>query len=228
MKRKQQRTNKRNTPQPGVVEMYKRNGKRILDILFSAVASVVLIPLFLLMSLWIRLDSPGPAIFRQKRVGKDKVLFDIYKFRTMRLNAPRDVATHELKNAKQYITASGRFMRKTSIDELPQLWNIFLGQMSFIGPRPALWNQKDLIAYRDQYQANSVLPGLSGWAQVNGRDELSLEKKALRDGQYAQNISFWLDLKCFILTVVKVFNREGIAEGKEGKHYATRQLEEKE
>ena len=207
--------------------MYKRYGKRILDVLFSAVAITVFLPLFAVMSLWIKLDSPGPVIFRQKRVGKDKVLFEIYKFRTMRLTAPKDVPTHELKNAKQYITSSGRFMRKTSIDELPQLWNILLGQMSFIGPRPALWNQTDLIAYRDQYRANGVLPGLSGWAQVNGRDELTLKKKALRDGQYAQNISFWLDVKCLVLTFVKVFNREGIAEGKEGKHYVTRQLEDK-
>ena len=205
--------------------MYKRYGKRMVNILFSAIGLVVLSPLFLLIAVWIKLNSPGPVIFQQKRVGKDKELFLIYKFRTMRLNTPRDIPTHELKNAKQYITASGRFMRKTSIDELPQLVNILLGQMSLIGPRPALWTQYDLIAYRDQYGANNVLPGLSGWAQVNGRDELSLEKKARRDGEYAQNVSLGLDVKCFLLTIVKVFNREGIAEGKEGKHYTTQQVE---
>ena len=206
--------------------MYKRYGKRLLDILFATVGLFLLSPFFLLIVLWILLDSPGSVIFRQKRVGKDKVLFPILKFRTMRMNTPKDVPTHELKNANQYITRPGRFMRRNSIDELPQLWNILVGQMSFIGPRPALWNQEDLVAYRDQYGANHVRPGLSGWAQVNGRDELSLEKKAVRDGEYAQNVSFGLDLKCLLWTVVKVFNREGIAEGKEGKHYTAQRMEE--
>ena len=205
--------------------MYIRYGKRILDVLFAVILMVALSPLFLVMAIWIRLDSPGPVIFRQKRVGKDKVLFDILKFRTMRIDAPKDVPTHQLKNPGQYITKPGRLMRKNSIDELPQLWNILVGELSFIGPRPALWNQEDLIAFRDEYGANNVLPGLSGWAQVNGRDEISLEKKALRDGEYAQNISFGLDLKCVLLTVVKVFNREGIAEGREGKHYDARKVE---
>ncbi len=205
--------------------MYRRVIKRGLDLLLSAVGIVVLSPLFVGVSLWIRLDSKGPAIFRQKRVGKQKEWFDIFKFRTMRTDTPRDIPTHELKDAKRYITRAGRILRATSVDELPQLFNIFLGQMSFVGPRPALWNQEDLIAFRDQYGANDVLPGLSGWAQVNGRDELALEKKALRDGEYAQNVSFLLDVKCVLLTLVKVFNREGIAEGKEGKHYATRKME---
>ncbi len=205
--------------------MYVRGLKRMLDAVLAVLGLVLCAPLFALVAVWIKLDSPGPVFFRQNRVGKGKKLFKIWKFRTMRLGTPKDVPTHELKNARQYITPSGRVMRKTSIDELPQLVNILLGQMSFIGPRPALWNQDDLVAFRDQYGANDVLPGLSGWAQVNGRDELSLEKKALRDGEYAQNVSFLLDLKCFLLTIVKVFNREGIAEGKEGKHYKARRVE---
>ena len=205
--------------------MYQRFGKRALDFLLSAAGLIVLSPLFLAVSLWIKLDSPGPVLFRQKRVGKDKVLFEILKFRTMRTDTPHDVPTHQLTHAQRYITRSGRFLRKTSVDELPQLLNILLGQMSVIGPRPALWNQDDLIAWRDRYGANGVLPGLSGWAQVNGRDELTLESKALRDGEYAQNVSFALDVKCFFLTFIKVFNREGIAEGKEGRHYAAKRTE---
>ena len=205
--------------------MYQRFVKRGLDIVLSLVGIIVLSPLFLAVALWIKLDSPGPVFFRQKRVGKDKVLFQILKFRSMRTDTPHDVPTHQLSQSHSYITRSGRFLRKSSIDELPQLFNILLGQMSIIGPRPALWNQDDLIAWRDQYGANSVLPGLSGWAQVNGRDELAIDKKALRDGEYAQNVSFALDVKCLILTVIKVFNREGIAEGKEGKHYNAHKTE---
>ncbi len=205
--------------------MYKRFWKRIVDVVLSLISLLICCPLFLLVAIAVKMGSPGPVFFRQKRVGKDKKQFMIWKFRTMRLETPKDVPTHELKDARRYITPVGRFLRKTSIDELPQLLNILLGQMSLIGPRPALWTQDDLVAYRDQYGANGVLPGLSGWAQVNGRDELSLEKKALRDGEYAQNISFLLDLKCFLLTLVKVFNREGIAEGKEGKHYAAHRME---
>lgn len=205
--------------------MYQRHFKRILDFLFSILWIVVCSPLFLVVAIWIKLDSKGPVFFRQKRVGKDKSCFLIFKFRTMREGTPRDVPTHELKNAQSHITRAGRILRKTSIDELPQLLNILLGQMSFIGPRPALWTQEDLVAFRDRYGANAVLPGLSGWAQVNGRDELSLEKKALRDGEYAQNVSFRLDLKCLALTLVKVLNREGIAEGKESKRYTARQVE---
>ncbi len=206
--------------------MYQRFVKRGLDILGSAAGILVLLPLFLLVALWVKLDSPGPVLFRQKRVGKNKALFEIYKFRTMRADAPHDVPTHQLGGSQRYITRSGQFLRKTSIDELPQLFNILMGQMSVIGPRPALWNQEDLIAYRDQYGANGVLPGLGGWAQVNGRDELALETKALRDGEYAQNVSFSLDVKCFLLTIVKVVKGEGIAEGKEGKHYTAKRTEE--
>lgn len=205
--------------------MYQRFVKRALDVLISAAGLVFLSPLFLVVAALIRLDSPGPVLFRQKRVGRDKVLFEILKFRTMRTDTPHDVPTHQLSQSRTYITRIGGFLRKSSIDELPQLFNILLGQMSVIGPRPALWNQDDLIALRDQYGANAVLPGLSGWAQVNGRDELSLEKKALRDGEYAQNVSFALDVRCFVLTFAKVFNGEGVAEGKEGKRYNAKRTE---
>ncbi len=207
--------------------MYQRFVKRALDILISLVSLIILCFPLLLVALWIKLDSHGPVLFRQKRIGKDKVLFEILKFRTMRTDTPHDVPTHKLDDSRRYITRSGAFLRKTSIDELPQLINILLGQMSLIGPRPALWNQDDLIAWRDQFDANSALPGLSGWAQVHGRDELSLEQKARLDGEYAQNVSFGLDVKCLLLTIVKVFNHEGIAEGKEGKHYAVKRTEDK-
>ena len=206
--------------------MYQRFGKRALDIVLSLVGLVLLLPVFLAVALLIRLDSPGPVFFRQKRVGKDKILFEILKFRTMRTDTPHDVPTHQLNQSISYITRVGRVLRKTSLDELPQLINILLGQMSIIGPRPALWNQDDLIACRDRYGANSVLPGLSGWAQVNGRDDLAIEKKALRDGEYAQNVTFALDAKCFVLTLVKVINGDGVAEGKEGRHYAAKRTED--
>ncbi len=206
--------------------MYQRFVKRALDVVITVTGLIVLSPLFVVLAVLIKLDSRGPVLFRQKRVGKNKVLFEILKFRTMRIDTPRDVPTHQLNQSVSYITRVGRVLRKTSLDELPQLVNILLGQMSIIGPRPALWNQDDLIAYRDLYGANDVLPGLSGWAQVNGRDELAIDKKALRDGEYAQNISFGLDVKCFVLTIVKVFNADGIAEGREGKHYAAKRTEE--
>lgn len=208
--------------------MYQRWFKRALDWVLATCALVVLSPLFLAIALWIKMDSKGTVLFRQKRVGKGEKPFTIYKFRTMKSDAPKDTPTHCLENPRMYITRAGRFLRASSLDELPQLINIWRGEMSIIGPRPALWNQDDLVALRRKYGANDVLPGISGWAQVNGRDELSLEKKALRDGEYAENISFALDAKCFFLTLVKVFNREGIAEGREGKHYRTHVMEEKE
>ena len=199
--------------------MYERIIKRVLDVAISAVSLVVLSPLFVLIAIAIKVDSKGPVIFKQKRYGRSKVLFDICKFRTMRTDAPKDVPTNDLRGAKNFITPLGRFLRKTSLDELPQLWNILKGDMSLIGPRPALWNQYDLMELRDQYGASDIRPGLSGWAQVNGRDYLSrdLEKKARRDAEYAHNISFAFDLKCFLLTIVKVFNRQGIVEGAEEK-----------
>lgn len=201
--------------------MYERYIKRALDVLLSAVGLVVLSPLLALIALAIRLDSPGPVVFHQKRFGKDRKLFEIYKFRTMRVDAPRDVPTNDLRGSRGYITRVGRILRMTSLDELPQLWNILRGDMSLIGPRPALWNQEDLMAWRDRFGASHIRPGLSGWAQVNGRDYLSrdLEKKARRDAEYAHNVSFAFDLKCFLLTLVKVVNRQGIAEGREGKSY---------
>lgn len=195
--------------------MYERYVKRVLDVLISAAGLVVLSPLLLLIAIAIKLTSKGPVIFRQKRYGKDRGFFEICKFRTMRVNAPKDVPTNDLRGAKTYITPVGRGLRKTSLDELPQLWNILKGEMSVIGPRPALWNQDDLMALRDKYGASMIRPGLSGWAQVNGRDYLSrdLDKKARRDGEYAAHVSFGFDLKCFLLTIVKVFNRQGIVEG---------------
>ncbi len=201
--------------------MYERYIKRALDVVLSAVGLVALSPLLALIALAIRLDSPGPAVFHQKRFGKDRKLFEIYKFRTMRVDAPRDVPTNDLRGSRGYITRVGRILRMTSLDELPQLWNILKGDMSLIGPRPALWNQEDLMAWRDRFGASHIRPGLSGWAQVNGRDYLSrdLEKKARRDAEYAHNISFAFDLKCFLLTLVKVVNRQGIAEGREGRSY---------
>ena len=197
--------------------MYERFIKRGLDVVISLVSLVALSPLFLLIAIAIKLDSKGPVIFRQKRYGQHKELFDICKFRTMRTETPRDVPTNDLRGAKSYITRVGKILRMTSLDELPQLWNILVGDMSLIGPRPALWNQYDLMEWRDKFGASDIRPGLSGWAQVNGRDYLSrdLEKKARRDGEYAHNISFAFDLKCFLLTIVKVFNRQGIVEGAE-------------
>lgn len=208
--------------------MYARWIKRFLDLMIAIIGLLFFSPLCVFIAIAIRLTSPGPVFFRQKRVGKEKELFRIWKFRTMYAGAPADVPTHLLKDADLYITPIGKALRAASLDELPQLLNVILGHMSLIGPRPALWNQDDLVALRDQYGANAVRPGLSGWAQVNGRDELSLEKKGRRDGEYAQNLSFALDMKCFALTAVKVFNREGIAEGKEGKHYAAHRIKEDE
>lgn len=197
--------------------MYERYVKRVLDVLIASVGLVVLSPLLVLIAAAVKLSSKGPVIFRQKRYGKDRGFFQICKFRTMRVDTPKDVPTNELRGARAYITPVGKVLRKTSLDELPQLWNILKGEMSVIGPRPALWNQDDLMRLRDKYGASMIRPGLSGWAQVNGRDYLSrdLDKKARRDGEYAAHVSFGFDLKCFLLTIVKVFNRQGIVEGDE-------------
>ena len=196
--------------------MYRKWVKRLLDILLSGAALVVLCIPMGIIALWIKLDSPGPVLFRQKRVGKNKVLFDILKFRTMRTDTPHDMPTHMLKNPDAFITKSGHFLRKTSLDELPQLWNIFVGQMSVVGPRPALWNQYDLIEERDKYGANDVTPGLTGWAQVNGRDELEIPVKARLDGEYVQHLGFAMDLKCFLRTITSVLGHEGVVEGGTG------------
>lgn len=196
--------------------MYQRFGKRLLDILLSGCGIVVLSPVYLLVALAIKLDDPGPVFFRQKRVGIHKTYFQILKFRTMKMETPRDVPTHLLDNPEQYITRVGRVLRKTSLDELPQIFQIFTGKMSVIGPRPALWNQNDLIAQRDKYGANDVRPGLTGWAQINGRDELPIDVKAAFDGEYVRKMSFLFDCKCFFGTIVSVLKHEGVVEGGTG------------
>ena len=193
--------------------MYKRFGKRAMDILLSGLGLVVLSPLFLIISIAIKAEDPGPVFFRQKRVGIHKTHFNIVKFRSMRQDTPHDIPTHLLNDPQRWITRTGRFLRKTSLDELPQIAQIFTGKMSIIGPRPALWNQYDLIAQRDKYGANDVTPGLTGWAQVNGRDELEIEEKARLDGEYAQNISFGMDMKIFWMTVSNVLRGSGVVEG---------------
>lgn len=187
--------------------------KRFIDIILSLIGLIVLSPIFLILIIAIKIDSRGPVLFKQKRVGINKTHFNILKFRTMRIDTPKDTPTHLLSNPEQYITKMGKFLRKTSLDELPQIWNIFVGQMSIIGPRPALWNQYDLIAERDKYGANDVPPGLTGWAQINGRDELPIEVKAKLDGEYVEKISFWMDVKCFFGTIVSVLKSEGVVEG---------------
>ena len=205
--------------------MYQKFVKRGLDLVLSFCALVVLSPLLLAISVWIKCDSPGPVLFRQKRVGKGKDLFFILKFRTMRTDTPKDVPTHLLQDPDAYITRSGHFLRKTSLDELPQLWNILVGQMSIVGPRPALWNQYDLLEERDKYGANDVPPGLTGWAQVNGRDELEIPVKAKLDGEYVARLSFGMDLKCFFLTIARVLTHKGVVEGGTGQ--AGRQPDQK-
>ena len=196
--------------------MYKKFGKRLIDLVLSGCAIVVLSPVFLLLVLSIKLDSPGPVVFKQKRVGLHKTHFNILKFRTMRIDTPRDCPTHLLENPQQWITRVGGFLRKTSLDELPQIFNIFAGHMSIIGPRPALWNQFDLIEERDKYGANDVMPGLTGWAQINGRDELPIDVKAKLDGEYVEKQSLAFDIKCFVGTVVSVLRHDGVVEGGTG------------
>ncbi len=196
--------------------MYKRFIKRLIDILLSSCGIILLSPIYLILMLAIRLDDPGPVFFRQKRVGIHKTYFDIMKFRTMKMDTPHDIPTHLLENPNQYITRVGRFLRKTSLDELPQIFQIFTGKMSVIGPRPALWNQEDLIAERDKYGANDVRPGLTGWAQINGRDELPIAVKARYDGEYVEKISFLFDCKCFFGTVAAVLKHDGVVEGGTG------------
>ena len=187
--------------------------KRILGLLLSLLALVVLSPLLLILSVIVRLTSPGPVFFRQRRVGIGKTHFMIYKFRTMRIDAPKDQPTHLLKDPSAYITPVGRFLRRSSLDELPQLLNIIKGEKAVVGPRPALWNQFDLIAERDKYAANDVRPWLTGWAQINGRDELPIDVKARLDGEYVKRMSFSFDLRCIVGTVVKVLRSEGVVEG---------------
>ncbi len=190
--------------------------KRFLDFVLSLLAFCVLSPLLAAVSLAVKLDSKGPVVFRQKRIGKDKTHFEMLKFRTMRTDTPKDMPTHLLKNPDAFITKVGSFLRKTSLDELLQLINIIKGEMSIVGPRPALWNQFDLIAERDKYGANAVRPGLTGWAQVNGRDELEIPEKARLDGEYVKNMSLLLDIKCILKTVLGVLRSDGVVEGGTG------------
>jgi O-antigen biosynthesis protein WbqP len=196
--------------------MYKHFFKRVFDFLLSFLAIIVLAIPMLIIALAIKIDSKGPVFFTQKRVGKNKNLFTILKFRTMRTDTPHDAPTHELSDPTKWITKVGGFLRKTSLDELPQIFNIFVGQMSIIGPRPALWNQDDLIAERDKYGANDVKPGLTGWAQINGRDELEIPLKAKLDGEYVQKMGFFFDCKCFFGTIVSVLKSDGVVEGGTG------------
>ena len=196
--------------------MYQKFGKRFIDIVLSGCGILVLAPVYLILAIAIKIDDPGPVFFRQKRVGIHKTHFQILKFRTMKMETPRDMPTHLLENPEQYITRVGRILRKTSLDELPQIFQIFLGDMSIIGPRPALWNQFDLIEERDKYGANDVRPGLTGWAQINGRDELPIDVKARLDGEYVQNMSFLFDCKCFFGTITSVLKSEGVVEGGTG------------
>lgn len=187
-----------------------------MDFVLALSAVVLLSPVLITIALLIKLDTPGPIFFKQKRIGIHKSHFYIYKFRTMRIDTPKDMPTHLLANPDTYITKVGKFLRKTSLDELPQIINILAGQMALIGPRPALWNQYDLIAERDKYGANDILPGLTGWAQINGRDELPIEVKAAYDGEYVKRMSFLFDCKCFFGTIACVLKKEGVVEGGTG------------
>ena len=202
--------------------MYKHFLKRVIDITLSFTGLVLLSPVFIVLIIAIKATDPGPAFFTQKRVGKGKSFFPLHKFRSMKMSTPRDTPTHLLENPEQYITSVGRFLRKSSLDELPQIWDILIGNMSIIGPRPALWNQDDLVAERDKYGANDVKPGLTGWAQINGRDELEIPVKAKLDGDYVARLNggswsgFVMDVKCFFGTLISVAKSDGVVEGGTG------------
>lgn len=202
--------------------------KRIIDFILSLTAIIILFPVLLILVIAIKVESRGPIFLKQKRVGIHKSHFMIYKFRTMRIDTPKDVPTHLLKNPDQYITKVGHFLRKTSLDELPQLINIVKGDMAIVGPRPALWNQYDLIAERDKYHANDILPGLTGWAQINGRDELEIPVKAKLDGEYVKKMSFLFDLCCLFGTVFSVLRSDGVVEGGTGTLHKEKKETEKE
>ena len=196
--------------------MYKKYIKRIIDILLSACGLLVLAIPMAVLALVVKLDSKGPVLFWQKRVGIHKKTFMMPKFRSMYTETPANMPTHMLSDPQKWITRSGKIMRKLSLDELPQIWSILVGDMSVIGPRPALWNQEDLIAERDKYGANDVRPGLTGWAQINGRDELEIPVKAKLDGEYVQKMSFLFDCKCFFGTILSVLKHDGVVEGGTG------------
>ena len=196
--------------------MYIRFFKRLCDFCISLICSIIFLPIFIILIIVVKLDSKGPVFFRQERVGKDKKLFHILKFRTMKVDTPKEIPTCMLENPEQYITRVGKFLRKTSLDELPQIWNILAGQMSLIGPRPVIPREKELIAERDLYGANDIRPGLTGWAQINGRDEVSWKEKARLDGEYVQKMSFSFDVKCFFGTIGAVLHHKGVVEGGTG------------
>lgn len=208
--------------------MYKSFFKRLIDLVLSFVGILVLALPMLILALIIKIDDPGPVFFKQKRVGKGKTYFSLLKFRSMKMSTPHDMPTHMLENPEQYITKVGKILRKTSLDELPQIFNIFVGQMSIIGPRPALWNQEDLLAERDKYGANDIMPGLTGWAQINGRDELEIDVKAKFDGEYVEKMSFLFDCKCFFGTILNVLKSDGVVEGGTGEMKREAEKEEKE
>lgn len=202
--------------------MYEKVIKRMLDVILSIAGLILLSWLYLILAIAIVIDDPGPVFFRQKRVGIHKSFFQLHKFRSMKMSTPHDMPTHMLENPEQYITRVGRFLRKSSLDELPQIWDIFVGNMSIIGPRPALWNQDDLVAEREKYGANDVRPGLTGWAQINGRDELEIPVKAKLDGDYVERLrrgglsAFLFDCRCFIGTIFSVAKGDGVVEGGTG------------
>jgi len=191
-----------------------RHIKRILDIVFSLIALLILWPFFIVIAIAIKIDSPGPIFFKQKRVGENKEFFSILKFRTMKINTPAETPTHLLKEPRKFITRTGAFLRKSSLDELPQILNILKGEMSIVGPRPALWNQYDLIDERDKYGLNDITPGLTGWAQINGRDELSVDDKVRFDAEYLRRMSLFFDIKCIFMTIIPVLRNDGVKEGK--------------
>lgn len=197
--------------------IYERFVKRIFDAILSFGGLVILSPVFLFLTIWILIDDPGPVLFTQKRMGKNKQYFKLHKFRSMKMCTPHDKPTHMLENPEQFITKSGKFIRAHSLDELPQIWDIFIGNMSVIGPRPGLWNQDLLTAERDKYGANDIKPGLTGWAQINGRDELEIPEKARFDGEYARNLSLKMDIKCFLGSLHVFGKDESVVEGGTGK-----------
>ncbi|MEW5552025.1 sugar transferase [Peribacillus frigoritolerans] len=194
--------------------IYQKYIKKIIDFILSLFGLIVLSPFIIILIVCIKIDSRGPVFFKQRRIGINKTEFYILKFRTMKIDTPKDTPTHLLENPESYITRVGKFLRKTSLDELPQIINILKGEMSIIGPRPALWNQYDLMKERDKYRANDLLPGLTGWAQINGRDELPIKVKSRLDGQYGEKISFIFDVKIFLKTILSVLISDGVKEGK--------------
>lgn len=202
--------------------MYRKYVKRWIDVALSAAGLVLASWLYFIIIIAVKIDDPGPVFFTQKRIGKGKIYFKLIKFRTMKMSTPHDTPTHLLENPEQYITKVGKFLRKTSLDEIPQLWNILRGDMSVIGPRPALWNQEDLIAERDKYGANDTRPGLTGWAQINGRDELEIAEKARLDGEYVKILNeggwkaFKMDCRCFFGTAISALRGDGVVEGGTG------------